>query len=131
MEIGGGDVRVWDFVGDFAERIFGNTVESTTEKNLTRIDGVLGRFFAVHKLCHFEREGAVGVAGSRVLFVLRFEGVDLFVAKESEVLQEFDYVAVVDVDEVLVEAIHAGAFGIEPDGTSFAFTEFTAVGIGD
>ena len=85
MEVRGRYARVWNFIGDFAESVLGNTVESAAEEYLAGVDGVLGRFFAVYKLGHFEREGAMGFAGSRVLVVLRFEGVDLFVAKESEV----------------------------------------------
>lgn len=124
--LGGGD-----FAGDIGEGVFGDAVESAAEEDFRCGDGVLGGVLAVDEVGHLGGEGVVGDAGAGVFGVLLFEFGDLLLGEKGEELEVADDVAVVDVYEVLVEAVDAGLGGIEPDGAFFRFAELGAVGVGD
>ncbi len=61
------------------------------------------------ELRHFTGESSMGYSCSRIFFVLFFECRDFLLVEKSKVFQIANDVTIIDIDEVLVEAIHAGA----------------------
>jgi len=120
-----------DFADDFVEDGGGDAGEVAAEEDLAGADGFGGGVGAVDEFGDGAGEGLVGGAGAGVGGVLLLQGGDFVAAQEGEVFEVADDVAVVGADPELVEAIDAGAGGVEPDGAGDGFAELGAVGVGD
>jgi hypothetical protein len=73
----------------------------------------------------------VGRAGFGALLMLRGQGGDFLPAQKSEKLQVTHHVAVVGANPELVEAIHAGFPGVQPNGAGGGLAELGAVAVED
>ncbi len=76
------------------------------------MDGIFGGRFAVDKGRHLAGERSMGFASAGIGFVLGFERCNRVLTKKGKVLQVADDIAIVHIDEVLKETVHAGALRV-------------------
>ena len=85
----------------------------------------------MNQIGHRFRQRFVGSAGFGLLFVLRFQRLNIFAREKGEVFQVADNIAVVDANPELVKLVNAGLARIEPNGARFRLAEFGSVRVGD
>lgn len=131
VETIGGDGMGGDFADHFAKEGFGDAMQGATKEDVAGADGIVGGGWAMDQEGQFPGQPFLGEPGFGVGGGFGGQGFDFLHRKEGEHFEQTEDVVVLGLDKELVEAVGAGALGIEPDGAGGTFSVLGAVAFGE